>query len=102
MLPLKLYPWKGIGCLKDEQIRTVKFIPLQIKSACFSDFFFFLFEKMILKVLKLRSSMKPFQGRLCSPLEHHRALDSFPSSSDSWTIRLLCKSREPHRGCSVL
>ena len=102
MLPLKLYPWKGIGCLKDEQIRTVKFIPLQIKSACFSDFFFFLFEKMRLKVLKLSSSMKPFQGRLCSPLEYHRALDSCPSSSDSWTIRLLCKSREPHRGCSVL
>ena len=69
MLPLKLYPQKGIGYLKDEQTKTVKFIRLQIKSACFSDFFFFfLVEKMIWKILKLKNSMNPFQGRFLSPL----------------------------------
>ena len=45
VLPLKLYPRKGIVCLKDEQTRTVKFIPLQIKLACFSDIFLLLLRK---------------------------------------------------------
>ena len=53
--------------------------------------------------IEVKEQYEPISRQIpLPPLEHHRALGSCPSSSDSLTIRLLHNSRKPHRGCYLL
>ena len=104
-------------CLKDEQIRTVKFIPLQINqhaflmcvcvcvcvsvSVCLS-----VCEcvKMILKVLKLKCCMKRFQGRCLSQSGESQSSGLLPNILDPQNIRLPVKVERATQGllCPVI